>query len=321
MSKMLTLTFVAALTSLLSWATLGPAQDTPKPKDDAVDKLLEKLEGPKSPDTARPEPAADEKKPKAAETPAPKAEKAKTPAAPATKDKGKGEVDSKDQAIDDLLGKLGETRDVPSPDDRPRAPGGKPEDGPMPPKPDTDRSKASEPTGKAKDLDEHLEELTGRRKKKKDNQDGEGSGPLGEVIKKMREVEQRLDKTDTGEQTRQKQTEIVKNLEQLIQELRKSSSQAKGKRKVQLAIKPGQQEGQQQGQQNGANAGGAPNQKPAKYDPKKLLSNGKDEWGHLPEALRLQLDNVAKEEPLSTKVEMIRRYYLSVSKKALSREE
>jgi hypothetical protein len=319
MSKMLTLTIVAALTSLLAWATLGPAQDTPKPKDDAVDKLLEKLEGPKSPDAPRPEPAADEKKPKSAEAPAPKAEKEKTPATPTTK--GKGEVDSRDQAIDDLLGKLGETRDIPSPDDRPKAPGGKSGDEPMPPKPDSDKSKAHEPTGKAKDLDEHLEELTGRRKKKKDNQDDEGSGPLSEVIKKMREVEQRLDKTDTGEQTRQKQTEIVKNLEQIIQELRKSSSQAKGKRKVQLAIRPGQQEGQQQGQQNGANAGGAPNQKPTKYDPKKLLSNGKDEWGHLPEALRLQLENVAKEEPLSTKVEMIRRYYLSVSKKALSREE
>ena len=32
MSKMLTLSFAAALTSTLAWASLGLAQDTPKPK-------------------------------------------------------------------------------------------------------------------------------------------------------------------------------------------------------------------------------------------------------------------------------------------------
>jgi hypothetical protein len=321
---MLTLTFAAAV----AWASLGQAQDTPKPKDDAVDKLLEKLEAPKSSDADKKEPATvdkkpddkkpDDKKPKDADAgaPAPKAEK---PAAgPA--EKGKGEVDSRDQAIDDLLGKLGETRDVPSKDDRPKAGGGKPGDEPMPPKPGPDKSKADEPTGKAKDLDEHLEELTGRRKKKKDSdQDGEGSGPLGEVVKKMREVEKRLDKTDTGEQTRQKQTEIVKNLEKIIEQIRSTSGQPKGKKKIQLAVKPGQQPGPKQGNQPGAV--GAPDQKPSKPTEKRALVNGKDEWGHLPDALRLELENVSKEAPLAAKEELIRRYYLSVSKKSLSREE
>ena len=36
----------------------------------------------------------------------------------------------------------------------------------------------------------------------------------------MREVEERLGKPDTGEETRKKQTEIVKNLEQLIEQMR-----------------------------------------------------------------------------------------------------
>jgi len=163
--------------------------------------------------------------------------------------------------------------------------------------------------------------LTGRRKKKKDSdQDGEGSGPLGDVIKKMREVEKRLDKTDTGEQTRQKQTEIVKNLEQIIEQIRQSSGQPKGKKKIQLAVKPGQQPGQQQ-QGNQPGAVGAPNQKPLKPTDKRALVNGKDEWGHLPDALRLELENVSKEAPLAAKEELIRRYYLSVSKKSLSREE
>src|SRR5436190_437323 len=136
MSKMLILAFAAAL----AWASLGQAQDTPKPKDDAVDKLLEKLEGTKALDAAKPESVADDKKPKDAQTPAPKSEKPATN--PAEKGKGKGEVDSKDQAIDDLLGKLGEAKDVPSTDDRPKTPGGKPGDEPMPPKSDPDKSKA-----------------------------------------------------------------------------------------------------------------------------------------------------------------------------------
>ena len=66
---------------------------------------------------------------------------------------------------------------------------------------------------------------------------------------------QRLGKTDTGEETRKKQTEIVKNLEQLIEQMRNSSAQSKSRRN-QLVMQPGQQ-GQQPDQNQGANAGGA----------------------------------------------------------------
>src|SRR5581483_9265298 len=160
MSKMLTLSFAAALMATLAWSSIGPAQDTPKPKDDALDKLLEKLDEAKSPDPAKP--ATETKDQKPAEAPKTEAEK------PA--EKGKGEADSKDQGLDKLLEKLGETRDTPSPDDRPKAPGGKPDDEPMPPKNKPDQTKADEPKGKDKEIDQRLEELTGRRPRKK-NQD------------------------------------------------------------------------------------------------------------------------------------------------------
>jgi hypothetical protein len=317
MSKMLTLSFAAALTSTLAWASLGLAQDTPKPKDDALDSLLEKLDEAKPPEPGRPAPVKKEQKEEGSNSAAPKA--AKPTEGPAGK--SKDEVDSKDQALDNLLEKLGETKDAPSPDERPKVAGGQPGDEPMPPKPQPDK-KADEPTGKAKDLDQHLEELTGRRTKKKDrDQDGEGSGPLADVIKKMREVEQRLDKTDTGEETRQKQTEIVKNLETIIEQLRATSSKSQGKKKMQLAIKPSQPPGSRSGSTPGANSGHAPNQKPLKPTEKRALVNGKDEWGHLPPELRLELENVSKEAPLSSKEDLIRRYYLSVSKKSLSRAE
>ena len=57
--------------------------------------------------------------------------------------------------------------------------------------------------GKDKEIDEQLEEFAGKKRKKKDGEQEEGSGPLGEVIKEMRDVEQRLGKPDTGEETQQ----------------------------------------------------------------------------------------------------------------------
>jgi hypothetical protein len=319
MSRMLTLSFVAALTSTLVGASLGLAQETPRPKDDALDSLLEKLDEAKSPDPGRPAPEEGERK--EAEGSDPTAPEAGKPTeGPAGE--GKGEVDSKDQALDDLLEKLGETKDAPSPEDRPKAAGGPPGGEPMPPKPQPDKPKADEPTGEAKDLDRHLEELTGRRTQRSDrDRGGEGSGPLSDVIKKMREVEERLEKTETGQETRQKQAEIVKGLDRIIDQLRSSSGKPQGKSKMRLAIKPGQQPGSRSGPTTGASAGQAPNQKPLKPTERRALVNGKDEWGHLPEALRLELENVMKEAPLSTKEDLIRRYYLSVSKKSLSREE
>ena len=42
---------------------------------------------------------------------------------------------------------------------------------------------------------------------------------------------------------------------------------------------------------------------------------------HLPPELRQEMDNVAKEVMLPSKEELIKLYYLSVSKKSLTREE
>jgi hypothetical protein len=48
---------------------------------------------------------------------------------------------------------------------------------------------------------------------------------------------------------------------------------------------------------------------------------GKDEWGHLPEELRQEMANVFKEEYLTSKFDLIKRYYQSVSQKSLVRGE
>src|SRR6185312_5704924 len=100
---------------------------------------------------------------------------------------GSDSLSGKDQEVDELLQKLGETTETPSPDDRPRggAGGEKPEGrGPSQQPDQTDRSRL---TGKDKETDEHLEELTGRKRRKK-NDDGERSGPVGQIIKEMRDI-------------------------------------------------------------------------------------------------------------------------------------
>jgi len=307
--------FAALLAFALAGTAMSRADEFPK-KDDALDRLLDKLEQPTTP------PEAKAEKPEAVK---PGTEPAKTQ--DKDKDKPKGGVAPKDQALDSLLEKLGETTDRPETQDEKRGgrpmPGDDPADAagkgdqPMPPRPDQPAPGGL--TGKDQTIDERLEEISGKRRKKKDQGD-EDSGPLGRVIKEMREVEQRLGKPDTGEETRKKQTEIVKNLEQIIEELKSSSSQSQGK-KMRMVRQPGQKPGSQPSQTPGANAGGAPSTKPTKPESKHAFANGKDEWGHLPPELRQEIDNIAREVMLPSKEELIRLYYLSVSKKSLAREE
>jgi hypothetical protein len=294
-SKLQMISLAATLATTVLCASLGLAQDPAKPTDDALERLLEKLEGTKDKrDNTKGEAADAQKKP--------------------------GEVAPNDKDLDGLLEKLGQTTDAPAPEDQPKRGGPGPK---LPGPPDQPaKSKGDGLKGEAKGLDQHLEELTGRRSKKDErNEQGESSGPLSRVIKEMRDVEQRLGKTDTGDETRKRQAEIVKNLESLIEELRESQSQSQGKKKAQLSMKPANQPGPKGGQEKGAMAKGVGASKPERPTDKHSRAGGKDEWGHLPAELRQQMVNIFKEEGLPNKAEQIRRYYLSLSKKILTREE
>lgn len=296
MSKLQMISLAATLATTLLCASFGQAQDPAQPADDALERLLEKLEGTKeTPDDS-------------------KGEKSDAP-------KPSGEVAPSDKALDSLLEKLGQTTDTPTPEEPPKGGAGPAPKKPETPPTETGQSKGDGLQGKSKDLDQHLEELTGRKSKKdQDKQQGESSGPLSRVIKEMRDVEQRLGKTDTGDETRKKQAEIVKNLETLIEQMRESQSQSQSK-KQQLTMKPANQPGSKGGQEKGAMAKGVGASKPERPTDKRSTAGGKDEWGHLPPELRQQMVNIFKEEGLPNKAELIRRYYLSLSKKVLTREE
>jgi len=300
------LTLAALLALPPAWCAPASAQDAPAPKDDALDGLLKKIE-------------EKGKDAKPADKPAPAPEKD-------AGGKTSGEVSGKDKDLDSLLEKLGTTEDKPSPDDKRGGAGGRDEP-PPPDKPgqgkEKDKDKKPDPnelSGKDRDLDEHIGELAGKRRKKNDRDKGEDGGPLSQVIKEMREVEQRLGKTDTGEETRKKQGQIVKQIETMIEQARSSSSRSKGKPRPGKP-QPGEQPGQQLSGNPGTTGGNAPFTKPLKPNAKASALAGKDEWGHLPPELRQEMENVFKEEPLRSREELIRRYYLSVSKKALTRGE
>jgi hypothetical protein len=319
-------TRVLALALGLS-VTVGIAawsQEPGKTKDDALDSLLEKLADPagnparkgdeaakSSQPQRKPEEAKDRSPDQAKPGPNPPGEKEKEKAGPAggPKRDGAATVAPKDQEIDELLQKLGETKETPAPDDRPRG-GGAPEEN------KTDRAKLG---GKDKEIDERLEELTGRRKKKKADEE-QRSGPIGQIIKEMREVEQKLNKPDTGEGTRGQQKQIVKRIETLIEEMKRSGSSSM-MRMMARRMRPGQRPGQQQGQKTGALARGAPPMKPAKPPSRHSNVGGRDIWGHLPPELRQEMENMFNEDALDSKKELIERYLLSVQKGKLVREE
>ena len=54
---------------------------------------------------------------------------------------------------------------------------------------------------------------------------------------------------------------------------------------------------------------------------RRSLAGGKELWGDLPPEVRQDLDNVMKEGFLPSREELIRRYYLSLSKKKATRGE
>ena len=250
-----------------------------------------------------------------------KAEGTKEGKAPGKKAEASNALTGKDQEVDELLQKLGETTETPAPDDRPRGGAGRGEkaegQGPAQPPDKNDRNRLS---GKDKETDEHLEELTGRRKRKKDDNE-ERSGPAGQIIKEMRDIEQKLNKPDTGEGTREEQKKVVKRIETLIEEMKQSGQSGMGRMTIRRVRRPGQQPGQQPGSNEGAQARGAPLQKPLRPTTKHSTAGGKDIWGHLPEELRAEIENMINELPLSTKEALIDRYYLSVGKGKLVREE
>jgi hypothetical protein len=301
---------VAVALGVACWTTCAFAQE--KPRDD-LDRLLEKLEKkdkdePKTASTKDEKPGEKDKKSgseKPKESPGAKDQSA---------DKKTAELPKKDKDLDSLLEKLGGIGDKPDTKTERKPPGSESQ---APPK--TGAAKKDPLKEDQRKLDEVLEERSGKiKKKKQDSADESDSSPLGEAIKQMRDVEKRLDKTDTGEDTRKEQQEIVKKLDNILREMRRNQQGQQGqmRRVTQAGQRQGNQQGQQQGSDPNANARGVGPQRPARPSVRDVLTDDKNPWGNLPASLREELANVFKEQGLKNKENMIDKYFLSVSKKS-----
>lgn len=309
------LTALALLVAALGWSPAAFGRDDPKPDD--LEKILDKLEGKKSEDAKD----KDEKEAEGKKDDTPKADEKKSGDSKAgdKKDapkKEEGKVESKDDDIDDILKGLGGTKDAPATEGAASQPGAdrKPKVEPSQPKPED------------KPIDEELERLQGKTRRKPPQQQqggggGQRQGPLDEVIKKMRDVEKRLGRPDTGEKTREEQQQIVSELDKYIERLRQQRQNSQSR---QQRVAGGNSPGQNNGDP-GNNPGRGDNRtippKPPKQKPRGPVIANKDIIMQLPDVLREEMNNVFKEEPLPEKFDMVRRYYDAVAKKALKKEQ
>ena len=305
-----------ALVTALTCSASSRAQEPGKSKDEALDSLIEKL--------AEPKPSVPPEQP----GPQAKSEKKQGSTEKEVKPKkvGAADVATKDKELDELLEKLGETKDEPAAPDRggQRPPPGQHGDEPSPPSPGSagktkEREKVPGLQGKDREIDERLEEFAGKKRKKNRGDQEQGNSPLGQIIKEMRDVEQKLGKPETGEDTQSKQKKIVKQIETMIEQVRQSSGS--GSMAMRQVRQAGQKPGDQSGQTPGSTGAGAPATKPAKPSDRRTMPDGKDIWGHLPPELRQEMENVFKEDALPAKQDLIRRYYLSIAKQKLVRGE
>ena len=228
---------VMALACFLAALAVGApcrAQDAGKAKDEALDSLIEKLAAPRDKDPSKTgkSPEGAQKARRARSCPVARASKPRArsrPPRPTTPRGASPPLRARPARISSLPRTKKSTTCYRS-SARPttlRPPTSVPAARPAAIFPRASRRPPS-PTGpklgeKDKAIDERLEEYTGRKKKRPAG-DEERKGPIGEIIKEMRDVEKRLGKPDPSEDTRNKQKQIVKRIDTLIEQARQSGS-------------------------------------------------------------------------------------------------
>jgi hypothetical protein len=152
------------------------------------------------------------------------------------------------------------------------------------------------------------------------------------VSREMRASEKRLGERDPGEGTQQIQRDIVKNLDALIeqkkreqqqqqqQDARNSSSsqdqrrqQSRNNRRGQDQIPQMDTASQQEQMKPAASRGGGT--KNASENMSKIADLYKEVWGHLPETLRQEMDQYAREKFMAKYGDLLKQYYATIAEK------
>lgn len=158
--------------------------------------------------------------------------------------------------------------------------------------------------------------------------------PLREAIERMRSVQSRIGNKDAGARTQEDQARIVKDLEQLIEQLQQQSNSGKPPPKQDSQPQPENEEPTEQAQsqpENSAKQQAARRKqenskaaestdrtepgKPVTIEEARREELEKDVWGHLPPALRKQLLNVYSDKFLPKYEDLVRSYYETLAER------
>jgi hypothetical protein len=178
---------------------------------------------------------------------------------------------------------------------------------------------------------------------------------LGRVSKNMRAAEDRLDKKDAGNATQQLQRDILKDLDELIaqsgrqqqqqqQQQQQEQQQQQDRQQAARQQRAGSQRAQGQRQQQAKGSRSQQNTamarqptpttrttQPQAGDPRnarsrpegmnKIADLYKDVWGHLPETLRQEMDQYAREQFMPKYQDLLKQYYATVAEKGRRKGE
>jgi hypothetical protein len=151
------------------------------------------------------------------------------------------------------------------------------------------------------------------------------------------EAEERLNKNDAGRTTQQVQNDIVRDLDELIEQFKRSDEQQKQQQnesKGGSSNSRGQRSQQDQATQGKGSANSqqrtisrqASQPKQAQSNARRSATTLKDEmskiadlykdvWGHLPETLRQEMDQYSRERFMPKYDELLKQYYATIAEK------
>jgi hypothetical protein len=167
------------------------------------------------------------------------------------------------------------------------------------------------PESSLEDLQEKIREITNR------------------VSKNMSQVEGRLHKRDPGEKTQQTQLDIVRDLDQLIEQTKRQQQQQQSQSSSLSSPSQGSNQSRGQQSQPGSQGGSFPQPRQAgipsgntgregknrQEGANKIADLYKDVWGHLPESLRQEMNQYAREQFMAKYNDLLKQYYATIAEK------
>jgi hypothetical protein len=197
-------------------------------------------------------------------------------------------------------------------------------------KPESKSEKRSETLPKSEtqkpDTDTDTETLNAEQKLKE---------TMDRLTRNLRQADERLGKDDPGKETQQVMSDIVKDLDELIEATKRQSQQQQqqssstSSRKQQQRDRRRQQNASEQNQQSPSQAnqqaqgratlarGG--NAKPGETS--QLADLYKDIWGHLPETLRQEMNQYSREQFMAKYGDLLKQYYTTIAEKGRHKGE